>query len=476
MDYDEEDSVSPIEVEGGSKKEDIITEEQPTYKIITPDMIGFMGGIPIKSNGRVRQIINLSPSSSSVVSDNGVDYKFSNKSEFKSKMLDVYRKVLREKGISEEFARSLVGQDALESAWGSKVSGKNNFGGIKGKGTTKRTREVINGKDVYINDSFRDFSSLEEYARYKVNLLNNNRYRAFDGDVSDFSRRVDSGGYATDPRYREILDKVIKSVKKGGKVFKGNTGMVFVNESGDKSRPSVVAGVYDRNVGYDRNRETLDFIRKTNGAIRYDKKKGVVTPEFWDRLREVSPRSISGVDGEPMNVLMSYGEVDGKYVVYPEIQEIDGRLVKLEGDEAIDKALSSGNYVVAPNEGVARDFTKNYKAYTEHFPAFKDVKKSFTPWRTDWDAVMRDINNSGSEIKPVDNRASSNTLSLYGDKANEAIRIYKKLINDGYDPAQSAGLVGVFMQESSLDHSKVSDAGAKGIGQLKDAKLNKYYE
>ena len=342
-------------------------------------MIDFMGGIPIKSNGRVSQIINLSPFSSSVVSGDGVDYKFSNKSEFKSKMLDVYRKVLREEGISEEFARSLVGQDALESAWGSRVSGKNNFGGIKGKGTTKRTREVINGKDVYINDSFRDFSSLEEYARYKVNLLNNNRYRAFDGDVSDFSRRVASGGYATDPRYREILDKVIKSVKKGGKVFKGNTGMVFVNESGDKSRPSVVAGVYDRNVGYDRNRETLDFIRRTNGSIRYDKKKGMVTPEFWDRLRETSPRSISGIDGEPMNVLMSYGEVDGKYIVYPEIQEIDGKLVKLEGDEAIDKALSSGNYVVAPNEGVARDFTKNYKAYTEHFPAFKDVKKSFTP-------------------------------------------------------------------------------------------------
>lgn len=40
MDYDEEDSVSPIEVEGGSKEED-------SYKVITPDMIGFMGGMPI---------------------------------------------------------------------------------------------------------------------------------------------------------------------------------------------------------------------------------------------------------------------------------------------------------------------------------------------------------------------------------------------------------------------------------------------
>jgi hypothetical protein len=40
MDHDEEDSVSPIEVEGESKEED-------SYKIITPDMVGFIGGIPI---------------------------------------------------------------------------------------------------------------------------------------------------------------------------------------------------------------------------------------------------------------------------------------------------------------------------------------------------------------------------------------------------------------------------------------------
>lgn len=67
------------------------------------------------------------------------------------------------------------------------------------------------------------------------------------------------------------------------------------------------------------------------------------------------------------------------------------------------------------------------------------------------------------------------TLDLYGNKAKEAIRIYKKLLKDGYDPAQSAGLVGVFMQESSLDHSKVSDVGATGIGQLKGDKLDSYY-
>jgi flagellum-specific peptidoglycan hydrolase FlgJ len=39
-----------------------------------------------------------------------------NKTEFIKTFLPVYRKVLKEKGISEDFAESLVAQAALESA------------------------------------------------------------------------------------------------------------------------------------------------------------------------------------------------------------------------------------------------------------------------------------------------------------------------------------------------------------------------
>ena len=143
-------------------------------------------------------------------------HKFNSKKDFKDTMLPIYERLLKSKGLNPAFAKALVAQDGLESAWGSKPAGSYNFGGIKGKGTTKRTREVINGKDVYINDQFRNFKSLEDYANFKIDLLNNKRYKAFSGDIKEFANRVHRGGYATDPKYANILNQVIASVKHGG--------------------------------------------------------------------------------------------------------------------------------------------------------------------------------------------------------------------------------------------------------------------
>lgn len=143
-------------------------------------------------------------------------HKFNSKKDFKDTMLPIYERLLKSKGLNPAFAKSLVAQDGLESAWGSKPAGSYNFGGIKGKGTTKRTREVINGKDVYINDQFRNFKSLEDYANFKIDLLNNKRYNAFSEDIKEFANRVHRGGYATDPRYANILNQVIASAKHGG--------------------------------------------------------------------------------------------------------------------------------------------------------------------------------------------------------------------------------------------------------------------
>lgn len=142
--------------------------------------------------------------------------RFESKEEFKDTMIPIYESLLVKRGLNPVFAKALVAQDGLESAWGSKPSGNFNFGGIKGKGAIKRTREVINGKDVYINDSFRDFNSLEDYANFKIDLLNSNRYNAFSGNISEFADRVQKGGYATDPNYSRTLNKVIATAKYGG--------------------------------------------------------------------------------------------------------------------------------------------------------------------------------------------------------------------------------------------------------------------
>lgn len=144
--------------------------------------------------------------------------KFKTTKDFVNVMRPIYESILNSKGIDKDYANYLVAQAALESNWGKSQSGKNNLSGIKliasqkgkGLGTVRKTREVINGKDVYINDEFRDFDSLEDFANYHVNLLNNKRYQAFNGDFID---RVVKGGYATDPRYRNVLTRIYNQIK-----------------------------------------------------------------------------------------------------------------------------------------------------------------------------------------------------------------------------------------------------------------------
>lgn len=144
--------------------------------------------------------------------------KFKTTKDFVNTMRPIYESVLASKGIDKSYANYLVAQAALESNWGKSQSGKNNLSGIKvmasqkgkGLGTVRKTREVINGKDVYINDEFRDFDSLEDFANYHVNLLNNKRYKAFNGD---FISNVVKGGYATDPRYKNVLTRIYNQIK-----------------------------------------------------------------------------------------------------------------------------------------------------------------------------------------------------------------------------------------------------------------------
>ena len=134
---------------------------------------------------------------------------FNNKKGFIDTMTSVYSKILANNNIDQKYVPWLVAQDALESRWGQSLSGKNNLGGIKGKGTVRKTKEEINGRLIDTTQEFRDFNNLEDYANYKVSLLNGKRYRAFNGN---FANAVAKGGYATDSNYENILNSVYKQI------------------------------------------------------------------------------------------------------------------------------------------------------------------------------------------------------------------------------------------------------------------------
>jgi uncharacterized protein YvpB len=114
----------------------------------------------------------------------------------------------------------VAAQWSLESAWGTKVTGQNNFFGIKGQpGTVKETTEFIDGKEVVIKDTFLNFTTPREcvdwlvtrwykdYTKGNVNYLGINRAST----PEEAAELLEIEGYATDPNYSDKLIKIMRN-------------------------------------------------------------------------------------------------------------------------------------------------------------------------------------------------------------------------------------------------------------------------
>ncbi len=97
---------------------------------------------------------------------------FNSNSDFAKMLLAVYQKELSKRGIDPDFAYMLVAQDAQETLWGKKPVGTYNYGNIttsKGKGTYSSV----------VNLTFKNYNSVEEYVKDKIDKLSNSRYNFF---------------------------------------------------------------------------------------------------------------------------------------------------------------------------------------------------------------------------------------------------------------------------------------------------------
>jgi flagellum-specific peptidoglycan hydrolase FlgJ len=113
-----------------------------------------------------------------------------------------------------------LAQAILESGWGrSGLTRKAfNFFGIKGTGPagslTVRTREVVNGRSIYINAAFKAYhNAAESFVDHGKMLRRLGRYAPcfrHRGDPAQFCRELQKAGYATDPHYASALIDIIK--------------------------------------------------------------------------------------------------------------------------------------------------------------------------------------------------------------------------------------------------------------------------
>lgn len=341
--------------------------------------------------------------------------KFMSKQEFKNTLTPLYEEALISRGLNPIFAKALVAQDGLESSWGSKPSGTFNFGGIKGKGSTKRTREVINGKNVYINDSFRDFNSLEDYVNFKINLLNNSRYNAFSGSLSDFADKVAKGGYATDPNYAAALNKIILSAKNGGVLKFQNGGLTEGKEwvkNWYRNRRSQIKKNIMTNQRWPLPVSENISYKKLNYNI--DTAKGEVNPYM------VSPHA-AGMYNELTHRV--YLKEDSPSVAvhewthssrpYAQIQEIN-KIKDLFGDKIYDSANNSGpdEYLDDPHEIYSRlmQLRHHLNADPNHVFTSEEVEK-----------LKKNVTNQTIYLRRVKTPKQYDTISTIFDKEGNII-------------------------------------------------------
>lgn len=108
----------------------------------------------------------------------------------------------------------VAAQWALESGYGNKTAGRNNYFGLKGKGTKTVTTEFEGGKAVTLKDEFMNFDSLQSAVDYLVRLWYKD-YKQYKGannasSVSAAARHLQKEGYATDPTYANKLIRILK--------------------------------------------------------------------------------------------------------------------------------------------------------------------------------------------------------------------------------------------------------------------------
>jgi lipoprotein-anchoring transpeptidase ErfK/SrfK len=121
---------------------------------------------------------------------------------------------LHAKRVGAKFPELVAAQWALESGFGKSVSGKHNYFGLKGIGSSRETKEFYDGEWVTIKAGFIDFPSLaacieylvvhwyKDWQAFKGINRAENRYAA--------ARMLKEQSYATDPDYPAKLSRLMK--------------------------------------------------------------------------------------------------------------------------------------------------------------------------------------------------------------------------------------------------------------------------
>lgn len=167
------------------------------------------------SKGYLTQPANTSYTISAILpmkSNESKPVLHTNQQEFIKAMLPYATKAGQQLGVDPYM---IIAQSAHETGWGKHAPDFNYFG-IKGNGSSKPTREYLNGQWVTVNVPFKGYASMEDSVNsYKDFLLGNTRYqKALQAqDAMGFLQGLYDAGYATDPNYVSRVGSIYHKIR-----------------------------------------------------------------------------------------------------------------------------------------------------------------------------------------------------------------------------------------------------------------------
>lgn len=175
----------------------------------------------IRSYNNIKQVVSQGVQAAQAA----VREVFRTPAEFVETMLPMAEKAAQRLGVDPSY---LVAQAALETGWGKHMqrsgngqSSYNLFGikshGWQGRSASAPTTEFIQGKEVRIRDSFRQYDSFAHSFNDYVDFLHQNpRYqRALQsaGNAENYVRELQRAGYATDPQYASKISRIARQIE-----------------------------------------------------------------------------------------------------------------------------------------------------------------------------------------------------------------------------------------------------------------------
>lgn len=328
------------------------------------------------------QILNYEPNSSK-------GFRFQD--DFLQNTRSLISRELNNRGLDDRYTDHILAQVALESDFGRSESGRNNYSGIKGKGTKRNTKEYIDGQYKDITDEFKDYESREAWMKDYIDLLTNSRYgHAFNLPEDQFIPYIHKQGYATDPEYVNKVHKIYDQITRmddGGE-------MTIDNDDEPETYKKYKKKWDGPEIQYGSEEQLIDFITRhesyKNEAYLDKAKGGIYTVGYGNTY-------LYDKKGKPIRRVNKYDKLSKEeaiqqlqYHLNADIEKIKKRFPNFDKfPDGVKYALREGLYNIGETEmfNPKYQFPKLLKKYNdsndfENYDMIKELMLAFD-WNRD---------------------------------------------------------------------------------------------